>query len=113
MSYTDTPEREEDQVESMSPEEVLKYMAEIGQDLIDYAVGAQAMLAEAKARGIDVDISKALEPFDPMKQGATEKALVQIRGQLLSIQGELFKQGVKMTQEELRARLAKMDLKIS
>ena len=93
-----------------SPTDVLKYMAQMGQDFTRYAQQAEAMLAEAEEKGIPVDLSaiEALQKFKP--KGEYEVQLVRLRSELMSIGSDLFSQGVKMTQEDLRERLEKMGL---
>lgn len=97
-------------VESMTPKEVLKYVAQIGQEITKYAERVQAMLAEAEEKGIPVDLStnETLQKFEPT--GEYEVQLVKLRTELLFIGSSLFEQGVKMTQEDLRERLKKMGL---
>jgi len=92
----------------MSPKEVLRYIAKIGEDLTRSAQETEAMLVEAEERGIPVDLStsEALQKFRPT--GEYEVWLVKLRAELMFIGSELFKQGVEMTPEDLQKRLEKM-----
>ncbi len=92
----------------MLPMEVLEYMAKIGADLSRIATDNQAMLEEAKARGIPVDLSgsERVKKFAPM--GEYESLLVKIKNELSWIGTEISQQGVLMTADDLAARLEKM-----
>lgn len=80
----------------------------MGKDLQAYALEAQAMIAEARERSITVDLSQneELKKFEPL--GEYEVALIRIRSALASVGSDMFNQGVKMTKEDLDARLKKM-----
>ena len=93
----------------MEPTEVLKYMAQMGRDLEKYAIQAQAMIEEAKEKGISVDLSEnqALKKFAPL--GEYEVTLIKLRSEMMGVGSDLFTQGVKMTKEDLDARLKKME----
>ena len=102
------PAKSLDRQDAMSPEEVLKYAEKMGKDLQQYALQAQAMLAEARDRGIAVDLSQNenLKKFEP--KGEYEVALIHIRAALGSVGSDMFEQGVKMTKGDLDARLDQM-----
>ncbi len=104
-----TPERQE----AMSPEAVLKYVEKMGIGLQQAALAAQAMIAEAKERGINVDLSQnpALKKFEPLNEN--EVALIHLQADLNTVKIDLLNQGVRMTQEDLDARLKKMSASTS
>lgn len=90
------------------PTEILEYTAQIGRDFEQYAVEAQAMIEEAKERGIPINLSdnEALKKFAP--RGEYEIILIKLRNELQFVRAELLNQGVKMTKEDLDSRLEKM-----
>ncbi len=94
--------------EKMDPMEVLAYVAQIGRDLEKYALQAQAMIEIANERGIAIDLShnEALEKFAPL--GEYEITLVKLRLKLMNVGVDLLDQGVKITHQDLEARLEKM-----
>jgi len=104
MRSPEQPEQKE-----MEPIEVLRYMAQMGRDLEKYAIRAQAMIEEAKERGIPVDLSgnQALKKFAPL--GEYEVMLITLRSEMMGVGSDLYSQGVKMTKEDLDARLKKME----
>ena len=89
----------------MSPMEVLEYMAKMGAELSRIATNNQAMLLEAQARGIPVDLSSSerVKKFAPL--GEYESLLVKMRNELSWIGTEISEQGVLMTADDLAARL--------
>lgn len=92
----------------MGPTQILKYMEQMGKDLEQNAINAQAMIEEAKDRDIPIDLShnEALKKFAP--RGKYEIMLINLRSELASVTVDLLTQGVKMTQDELNARLKYM-----
>ena len=93
----------------MSPVEILKYMEKMGKDLEQYAIQARAMIEEAGEKNIPVNMAnnETLKKFSPT--GEYESMLVKIKSELLGISGDLNAQGVKMTAEDLKVRLEKME----
>ncbi len=93
----------------MGPTDILKYMAQMGRDLEKYATAAQAMIEEAEEKGIPVNLSRnqALKKFAPL--GEYEVMLINLRSEMMSVGSDLFTQGVRMTKEDLDARLKKME----
>jgi hypothetical protein len=101
----------QEEYEKMAPEKTLEYVSKIGKDFTQYAIEVEAMLEEAKERGINADLSsnETIKKFEPL--GEYELVLVKLRSELLNLKAELFKQGVKMTREDMDERLKKMDQK--
>lgn len=93
----------------MTPKETLEYMAKMGQDLERNSKTALAMLAEAEERGIPVDLSsnERVQKFAAL--GEYEKQLIKLKSELGWVSTDILRQGVKMTAEELEARLQKME----
>ena len=107
MKFEQLPKnKQEGEEERMDPEKVLQYMVKLGNDIAEEARQAEAMLEEAKDRGIDVDISKGIKKFEPTEE--VEVQLINIRSALARLKSEMSAQGVKMTVEDLRNRLDKM-----
>ena len=104
----ENPGKSSESSEAMSPEAVLEYVEKMGKGLQEAALQARAMIAEAKERGISVDISQnpVLKKFEP--ENENEVALIHLQSDLHTIKIDLLNQGVKMTQEDLDARLKKM-----
>jgi len=96
--------------ENVQPEETLRYVGKIGEDFAQYAIEIRAMLEEAKERGISVDAfsSGVMKKFESL--GDYELVLIKLLSELISIQSNLLEQGVKMTREDIDARLKKMYL---
>lgn len=89
--------------------EALRYLSKQARNLELISRDAQVMIAEAHDRGITVDLSKN-KFLDKFKAGGEyEVALIHIRAEAEKICTDLFNQGVKMTSEDLKARLEKMD----
>lgn len=93
------------------PEKVLDYIESQARELLRLAQSTRAMLEEAKARDIKVDLSASdkLASFAPL--GANEIALIKMRGALADVSTEIAGQGVLMTREDLHRRLTAMGIK--
>ncbi|MEI6477670.1 MAG: hypothetical protein WCO52_01660 [bacterium] len=92
----------------MTTEEVLGYIAQMGRDLTWYANVVLAMLAEAEARRIPVNLEQRLGLAEFAALGEQEIALIGMRDQVMSATAILAESGVLVTTTELAARLEKM-----
>jgi hypothetical protein len=92
----------------MGPREILNYAAKQGRSLERYAVQSLAMIEEAEERGIPINLAdnEALKKF--AVHGEYEEILIRLIADMLSVNSALLLQGVKMTKEDLAARLKKM-----
>jgi len=99
------PEKKE-----IEPTEVLKNLVRLGEVLEKSATDVLAMIEEAKERGIPIDLSRSqtLKGFVPW-EGQSEAALNHLISKVRIIYNELFDQGVKVTKEDLEARVKKME----
>jgi len=88
-------------------EKILHYISRLGEDITKGATIAEAMLKEAEARGIPVNIDNQLKKFEATEE--IEIQLINIRQRLIELRSSMFTQGVKMTAEDLEARLEKMN----
>lgn len=107
MTLSDTPQTSPDH-EPMTPEEVLDITIKEAQRLAKEATVVLEMLKEGKKQNLPVDISDILEPFEPL--GVCEKQLLNLTRQIDQAKIKLLHQGVEITYEEMRARLAKLGL---
>ena len=102
------PESEqESKQEKMEPKEVLRYMAKLGKDITEEAKIAEVMIEEAKERGIKINIDEKIREFEPLKE--IEIQLVNIRLKLGELMTDMLHQGVKMTHEDVKTRMKKME----
>lgn len=91
----------------ITTDEILQYTEALAAGLARYALETRAMLEEAKAKGIQVDVSEtAITDFAPQREG--ELTLLSLRSKLLDAQTALASQGVLMTREDMDRRLAMM-----
>lgn len=99
------PEKERGKV---STEKALRNVGQFGKRLAQYAVEVEAMLEEANARGMNVDLSsnETFKKFAPL--GDYELVLTELSSKLLELKTVIADQGLKMTQEEMNERLKKM-----
>jgi len=83
-------------------EDLKSYSESIKQTLIE----AQAMLDEADEKGFSVDNESLNSIIDNF-----ERQMVQLRGDVLDIKTEIANSGLKMTRDDMEARLKKMEQK--
>ncbi|MBA4337186.1 hypothetical protein C0416_05465 [bacterium] len=95
--------------EKLTPDELFDYVGEMGNDITTLAIQLKALLQEAQEKGIKVDLPRIMEYFQP--RNLYSEHLANIQRVLCSIIEDMCEQdGVKMTQEEMKARLEKMGL---
>ncbi|MFA5136510.1 MAG: hypothetical protein WC489_03890 [Patescibacteria group bacterium] len=85
----------------LEPEEVVDYIARLGDDIARYARTAQDLMAIARERGIPFDLGETLKPFQPTERH--ELDLTNLRLATMGISTSLLHQGVVVSPEELAA----------
>ncbi len=95
--------------EKLTTEELFDYIGAMGNDITTLAIQIKALLIEAQEKNIKVDLPRILEYFQP--RNLYSEHLANIQRALGSAIEEMCEQdGVKITSEEMRARLEKMGL---
>ena len=91
--------------------ETLRYAERLASDLSKAARETMAMIEEAKARGIDVNVENndVLKKFEG--RGENEIQLLNLLSDMRSIGSSLFEQGVRVTPEDMSERLRVMEQK--
>ena len=87
----------------MTSKEVLSYLQTLGEDIRREAEQVQVMLQIAEEQGVEVDVNRDISEFEPTRE--FESQLVNIRGRISNIKAELYKQGMRVTYDELERRL--------
>ena len=87
----------------MTSKEVLSYLQTLGEDIRREAEQVQVMLQIAEEQGVEVDVNRDISEFEPTRE--FESQLVNIRGRISNIKAELYKQGMRVTYDDLERRL--------
>lgn len=96
----------ETEQEPMSPEETMRYMIRMGEDISRNARTALTMMEIAKERGQELSAETLAEASKfAAPNGKYEHQLMNIRAALGGVGSAMFKQGIKITREELEERL--------